>query len=255
MPYDCATTCTGHVLRKLLGAGCCCSDWSDFAPKLVKRACDGKMIVDTKFSQATGKPPVLMSGMTPTTSMLGVSLLLRTLEHVLESGSYHLHCGTACRRSTSSLPARTAATTASSRAAGFRCPTIPTRSSRSCGRHRTWELASRSTPCMPTRICGASSTQSSASYGTFTRVARRCLAQLLQFCYHNRDFSTYHGNRSRSSFCVVGHCSKKGTPIESLTIGAGVPTAEKAVEICDGTCAICPCHSFAARSQASTASA
>ncbi len=88
-----------------------------------------------------------------------------------------------------------------------------------------------------------------------TRVARRCLAQLLQFCYHNRDFSTYHGNRSRSSFCVVGHCSKKGTPIESLTIGAGVPTAEKAVEICDGTCAICPCHSFAARSQASTASA
>ena len=32
-----------------------------------------------------------------------------------------------------------------------------------------------------------------------------------------------------------GACSKKGTPIESLTIGAGVPTAEKAIEICDGT--------------------
>jgi enoyl reductase-like protein len=33
---------------------------------------------------------------------------------------------------------------------------------------------------------------------------------------------------------IVCELRKKGTPIESLTIGAGVPTAEKAVEICDG---------------------
>eukprot|EP01046_Picozoa_sp_COSAG06_P052950 COSAG06_NODE_9034_length_2007_cov_1.970126_2_plen_87_part_00 len=46
--------------------------------------CAGKLIVDTKFTQATGKPPVLMSGMTPTTSMLGIDLV-----SACSNGGYH----------------------------------------------------------------------------------------------------------------------------------------------------------------------
>lgn len=38
-----------------------------FAPKLVQRACDGKLFVETKFSSLIGKPPLMVAGMTPTT--------------------------------------------------------------------------------------------------------------------------------------------------------------------------------------------
>ena len=60
------------------------SDCAAFRPKLVRRACDGKIIVDTKFTKAMGKPPVLMSGMTPTTSLLGTDLVA-----ACENGGYH----------------------------------------------------------------------------------------------------------------------------------------------------------------------
>jgi len=42
-------------------------DWSqEFAPKLT-RTFDGKIHIDTRFSQLMGKPPLMVAGMTPTT--------------------------------------------------------------------------------------------------------------------------------------------------------------------------------------------
>ncbi len=42
------------------------ADWSAFAPRLVDRG-DGKPVVDTAFTRVTGKSPILLAGMTPTT--------------------------------------------------------------------------------------------------------------------------------------------------------------------------------------------
>ncbi|HET7351672.1 MAG TPA: fatty acid synthase subunit beta domain-containing protein, partial [Marmoricola sp.] len=42
------------------------ADWSAYAPKLVDRG-DGKPVVATAFTRLTGKSPVLLAGMTPTT--------------------------------------------------------------------------------------------------------------------------------------------------------------------------------------------
>ena len=42
------------------------ADWSEFAPALAKLD-DGQIVVDTKFSRLTGRSPVLLAGMTPTT--------------------------------------------------------------------------------------------------------------------------------------------------------------------------------------------
>ena len=42
------------------------ADWSAYAPRLIDRG-DGKPVVDTKFTRLTGKSPILLAGMTPTT--------------------------------------------------------------------------------------------------------------------------------------------------------------------------------------------
>jgi fatty acid synthase len=42
------------------------ADWSAFAPRLIDRG-DGKPVVDTAFTRLTGKSPILLAGMTPTT--------------------------------------------------------------------------------------------------------------------------------------------------------------------------------------------
>ncbi len=42
------------------------ADWSAYAPRLVDRG-DGSPVVDTAFTRLTGKSPVLLAGMTPTT--------------------------------------------------------------------------------------------------------------------------------------------------------------------------------------------
>jgi hypothetical protein len=42
-------------------------NWEDYSPKLVKNS-SGKIILDTKFSRITGKPPIMVAGMTPTTA-------------------------------------------------------------------------------------------------------------------------------------------------------------------------------------------
>ena len=47
----------------------------DYAPKLAKRASDGKLVLNTKWTELTGKPPCIMSGMTPTTSVNGLDLV------------------------------------------------------------------------------------------------------------------------------------------------------------------------------------
>ena len=42
------------------------ADWSPYAPGLIDRG-DGKPVVDTAFTRLTGKSPILLAGMTPTT--------------------------------------------------------------------------------------------------------------------------------------------------------------------------------------------
>ena len=42
------------------------ADWSTYAPALIDRG-DGKPVVDTAFTRLTGKSPILLAGMTPTT--------------------------------------------------------------------------------------------------------------------------------------------------------------------------------------------
>ena len=42
------------------------ADWSAHAPRLIDRG-DGRPVVDTAFTRLTGKSPVLLAGMTPTT--------------------------------------------------------------------------------------------------------------------------------------------------------------------------------------------
>ena len=42
------------------------ADWSTYAPRLIDRG-DGSPVVDTAFTRLTGKSPILLAGMTPTT--------------------------------------------------------------------------------------------------------------------------------------------------------------------------------------------
>ena len=52
------------------------ANWGiEYAPSVSKRASDGKLVLDTKWTKLTGKPPCIMSGMTPTTSVNGLDLV------------------------------------------------------------------------------------------------------------------------------------------------------------------------------------
>ena len=51
-------------------------DWvSAHGPQLVRRACDGAMLLNTAFSRLLGRPPLCIAGMTPCTSYYGVPLV------------------------------------------------------------------------------------------------------------------------------------------------------------------------------------
>jgi len=45
--------------------------WADFAPRLARLG-DGRVVVDNAFTRATGTPPILLPGMTPTTVDAGI---------------------------------------------------------------------------------------------------------------------------------------------------------------------------------------
>ncbi|KAI8324312.1 fatty acid synthase beta subunit, partial [Martensiomyces pterosporus] len=50
----------------------------DYAPRLVRTECDGKLQIDTPMSRLLGKPPVMVAGMTPSTiSEVFVSAVMR----------------------------------------------------------------------------------------------------------------------------------------------------------------------------------
>ena len=49
-----------------------------------KRASDGALVLNTKWTALTGKPPCIMSGMTPTTSVNGLDLCAAAA-----NGGYH----------------------------------------------------------------------------------------------------------------------------------------------------------------------
>jgi fatty acid synthase subunit alpha len=53
--------CRSHCIPTAVNWG------SQYAPKLIKRKSDGKIFIDTKFTRAVGKPPLMLAGMTPTT--------------------------------------------------------------------------------------------------------------------------------------------------------------------------------------------
>jgi len=49
-------------------------NWKEeYGPTLIRRG--GQILVDTKFTRLTGKPPVILPGMTPTTSFHGIDLV------------------------------------------------------------------------------------------------------------------------------------------------------------------------------------
>ncbi|KZS94178.1 fatty acid synthase [Sistotremastrum niveocremeum HHB9708] len=64
--------------------------WSKkYAPKLVKTS-DGKVHIDTPFSQLLGKPPIMVAGMTPSTVQAGfVSAVLSAGYHIELAGGGH----------------------------------------------------------------------------------------------------------------------------------------------------------------------
>jgi fatty acid synthase subunit beta len=138
-------------------------DWAvEFGPKLVRRACDGKVIVNTRFTEALGKPPVLMSGMTPTTSLLGVDLVA-----ACANGGYH---------------------------AEFAGGGLPT---------------------------------AEINYEKFDELVAKQDAGVgitLNLLYLNARLWALQ-------FSIVQELRRKGVPIESITVAAGVPTPEKAAEI------------------------
>ncbi len=62
-----AATTSGRDLLFTAGASVpMAADWSAYAPKLIDRG-DGTPVVDTAFTRITGKSPILLAGMTPTT--------------------------------------------------------------------------------------------------------------------------------------------------------------------------------------------
>ena len=62
-----AATAKGRDLLFTTGASVPeAADWSAYAPRLIDRG-DGKPVVDTAFTRLTGKSPILLAGMTPTT--------------------------------------------------------------------------------------------------------------------------------------------------------------------------------------------
>mmetsp|Transcript_17053 Transcript_17053/g.37202 ORF Transcript_17053/g.37202 Transcript_17053/m.37202 type:complete len:3767 (-) Transcript_17053:37-11337(-) len=137
----------------------------EFKPKVVKRAADGKKIVETRFTRVIGKPPVMMSGMTPTTSFLGIDLV------------------------------------AASNNAGYQ-----------------GELAAGGLAIPPHFQMKLDELVKKSEPG-------------VGICINMLYLNAYQWG---FQFPMVLECAKQGYPIESITIGAGVPSPEKAEEIFQG---------------------
>ena len=144
----------------------CPSNWGEkFKPGLLKREVDGKCFLDTKYSRLIGKPPVLMPGMTPTTSFHGIDLVA------------------ACTN---------AGFSGELAAGGLSRPEI--------FKAKIDELVSKINPG-----CGI------------------CINMLY---LNSRQWNF--------QFPLVLEMARNNYPIESITIGAGVPSPEKAEEIVNG---------------------
>ena len=138
-------------------------DWrAAFSPRVSKRRLDGLLYIDSKFTRLVGKPPVMMAGMTPTTSLNGLDLVA------------------ACAN------------------AGFHC-----------------ELAGGGLPT--------------------PEIFRKAIMDLLDKLDGGVGISInmlYLNPRQWGfQFPLVLDLARQGIPIESITIGAGVPTSDKASEI------------------------
>ena len=141
-------------------------DWgAAFKPRVSRRKCDGRVILNTKFSREIGKPPVLMPGMTPTTSFYGIDLVAACT-----------NAGYAGELAAGGLP----------RPEIFRA--------------KIDELVSKLEPGIG--IC-------------------------INMLYLNSRQWSFQ-------FPLVLELARNNYPIESITIGAGVPTPEKAEEIISG---------------------
>jgi hypothetical protein len=59
-------------------------------PRLAVRVCDGALLLDTRFARLLGRPPVMVAGMTPCTSLYGIPLVA-----ACENAGFHaeLACG------------------------------------------------------------------------------------------------------------------------------------------------------------------
>ena len=138
-------------------------DWKEtFSPQLSKRRFDGMSFIDSKFTRLVGKPPVMMAGMTPTTSLNGLDLVA------------------ACSN------------------AGFHC-----------------ELAAGGLPT--------------------PEIFKSAIISLLEKLHPGVGISInmlYLNPRQWGfQFPLVLDLRRQGIPIESITIGAGVPSPDKASQI------------------------
>lgn len=69
-----ATAPAATLFRALPAAAT--ADWgAKFAPRIVQRACDGRRFVHTRMTALLGRPPIVVAGMTPTTSYFGHRLV------------------------------------------------------------------------------------------------------------------------------------------------------------------------------------
>lgn len=140
-------------------------NWGDvYAPRLIER--NGEVVVDTLFTRLTGRPPIMMAGMTPTTSFYGIDLVA------------------ACN------------------SAGFH-----------------GELAGGGLPLPEYFVDKVKELVAKQTAGAGVSI---------NMLYLNAYLWGFQ-------FPLVLELAKSGYPIESITIAAGVPTHDKAMEILDGS--------------------
>jgi len=137
----------------------------DFSPRITVRASDSKKFLETRFTRMVGRPPVIMSGMTPTTSLLGIDLVA------------------ACSN------------------AGFQ-----------------GELAAGGLP----------------TASVFRSKIEELVSKLEPGAGININMLYLNARQWGFQFPLVLELANEGFPIESITIGAGVPSPSKAEEIFEG---------------------
>ena len=172
-------------------------NWRAYEPKIVTRNADGQAFVSTKFTEILGKRPIVIAGMTPTTSINGVPLVA-----ACANAGYHVEL----------------AGGGLSRAAIFksRLNKLVTMLNPGCG------------------ICTMASDLILAPHHVSARFRdRRCTFDFCCVQYGASGLNLLYLNSKQWNFQFPLACEMrlKGYPIEAITIGAGVPSLDVAGDL------------------------